>query len=235
VCRLTGGGLSIQHVSRRLEVEGESSGLRWSADLRGAVAGEDVFMLDGFRMRLAQVTYLVRSDGWSSFSKEVLFLNRTAIVVEKDLSEVTEHLEPLATAKLKVLEIDHRMLYSGAYRNENQQLDRKELLHQDMVRTAKADEENYILYLRKAEEARISDALDRQRFSNVVVAEPAAVPFTPQTRWLLVVVVGAFFASFASVMVTFFVDRWDPSFRTQEEVEAFLGSPVVAAIPKNGA
>jgi uncharacterized protein involved in exopolysaccharide biosynthesis len=121
-----------------------------------------------------------------------------------------------------------------SYGKENAQLDRKELLHQDMLRSAKADEENYMLYLRKAEEARISDALDRQRFSNVVVAEPAAVPFTPQARWLLVVILGGLFACFASVILALLVDRWDPSFRTPEEVESFLGSQVVAAFPKNG-
>jgi uncharacterized protein involved in exopolysaccharide biosynthesis len=120
------------------------------------------------------------------------------------------------------------------YRTESQQLDRKEILLQDMLRTAKADEENYMLYLRKAEEARISDALDRQRFSNVVVAEPATVPFTSQARWLLVVVLGGLIASLLSATLAFAVDRWDPSFRTPEEVESFLGSPVVAAFPKNG-
>jgi uncharacterized protein involved in exopolysaccharide biosynthesis len=103
-----------------------------------------------------------------------------------------------------------------------------------MLRAAKADEENYMLYLRKAEEARISDALDRQRFSNVVVAEPATVPFASQGRWLLVVVLGGFLASLVSAILAFLADRWDPSFRTPEEVESFLGSPVVAAFPKNG-
>ncbi len=34
---------------------------------------------------------------------------------------------------------------------------------QDLLRTAKADEDAYLLYLRKREEARIGDALDRQR------------------------------------------------------------------------
>jgi uncharacterized protein involved in exopolysaccharide biosynthesis len=121
------------------------------------------------------------------------------------------------------------------YRAESEQLDRKEFLRQDMVRAAKADEENYMLYLRKAEEARISDALDRQRFSNVVVAEPATVPFTSQGRWLLVVVLGGLLASIVSVGLALIADRWDPSFRTPEEVESFLGSPVVASFPKNGA
>jgi uncharacterized protein involved in exopolysaccharide biosynthesis len=120
------------------------------------------------------------------------------------------------------------------YRTESEQLDRKQLLQEDMLRAAKADEENYMLYLRKAEEARISDALDRQRFSNVVVAEPATVPFTSQGRWVLVLISGGFLASLLSAVVAFVADRWDPSFRTPEEVESFLGSPVVAAFPKNG-
>jgi uncharacterized protein involved in exopolysaccharide biosynthesis len=119
-----------------------------------------------------------------------------------------------------------------AYRAESQELDRKELLREDMLRTAKADEDNYLLYLRKEEEARISDALDRQRFSNVVVAEPATVPLKPQSRAPFILAFGGLFAAFASVMLALIVDRWDPSFRTPQEVESFLGSPVLAAVPK---
>jgi uncharacterized protein involved in exopolysaccharide biosynthesis len=119
------------------------------------------------------------------------------------------------------------------YRVESQQLDNKELVHGDMLRSVKADEENYLLYLRKEEEARISDALDRQRFSNVVVAEPASVPFTPQARSLLVMVFGTLFAALVSVGLALLADRWDPSFRTPEEVESWLGSQVVAAFPKD--
>jgi len=91
-----------------------------------------------------------------------------------------------------------------------------------------------MLYLRKQEEARISDALDRQRISNVVVAEPAAVPFLPQPRWLFALLGGGLFAALSSIALAFAVDYWDPSFRTPEEVESFLGSPVVAAIPRDG-
>jgi capsular polysaccharide biosynthesis protein len=60
------------------------------------------------------------------------------------------------------------------------------------------------------------------------------VPFTSQAQWLLVLVLGGFFAILVSVIMAFVADRWDPSFRTPEEVESFLGSPVVAAFPKNG-
>lgn len=118
------------------------------------------------------------------------------------------------------------------YRFETQQLDRKEILQQDILRAAKAQEENYLLYLRKQEEARISDALDRQRISNVVVAEQATVPLVPRSRGLLVVILSVLLASVTSAMLAFAVDYWDPSFKSPEEVRSFLGSPVVAAIPK---
>jgi uncharacterized protein involved in exopolysaccharide biosynthesis len=121
-----------------------------------------------------------------------------------------------------------------AYGAEAQRLDQKEVQQQDMLRAAKADEENYLLYLRKQEEARISDALDRQRISNVVVAEAATVPFKPQGRRLLIVLLGGLIACVASVMGAFAADYWNPSFRTPEEVESFLDSPVVAAFPKSG-
>jgi uncharacterized protein involved in exopolysaccharide biosynthesis len=122
----------------------------------------------------------------------------------------------------------------GSYRAQSQRLGQEELLQQDMLRSAKANEENYLLYLRKQEEARISDALDRQRISNVVVAEAATVPFRPQRHRLVFLIVGSLFACLTSVFFAFAVDRWDPSFRTPQEVEDFLGSPVLAAFPKDG-
>jgi len=120
-----------------------------------------------------------------------------------------------------------------SYRTKSERLDHQEIVQQDMLRTTKANEENYLLYLRKQEEARISDALDHQRISNVLIAEAATVPFKAQGQRLLFVILGILFACLASVMVGLVIDRLDPSFRTPEEVQDFLGSPVLAAFPKN--
>lgn len=121
-----------------------------------------------------------------------------------------------------------------AYRAETQSLERKEILYQDLMRAARAQEENYLLYLRKQEEARISDALDRQRISNAVVAEAATVPVEPKSRMPLILAASVVFGCVASTMLAFVVDYWDPSFRTPEDVRSFLGTPVVAAFPKGG-
>jgi len=119
------------------------------------------------------------------------------------------------------------------YRAESERLDQQEVLQQDLLRTAKANEENYLLYLHKQEEARISDALDQQRISNVLVAEAASVPFKPQRHRLVFVMIGGLLAALASVTLAFVMDRLDQSFRTPQEVEDFLGSPVLAALPKS--
>ena len=46
-----------------------------------------------------------------------------------------------------------------------QQMQSDSVDQQDLMRTAKADEDNYLLYLRKREEARIGDALDERRMA----------------------------------------------------------------------
>jgi uncharacterized protein involved in exopolysaccharide biosynthesis len=144
----------------------------------------------------------------------------------------------LARSKTELAGLEARAAATASlvqtYRKESELLDQKEIRQQDMLRAAKAGEENYLLYLRKQEEARISDALDQQRISNVVVAEAATVPMEPRSRRPLVVILGGLLASVTSVILGFAVDHWDPSFRTPEEVWSVLGTPVLAAIPKNG-
>jgi GNAT superfamily N-acetyltransferase len=72
-------------------------------------------MLDVVRMRLGQIVDSTRSEGWKSFLREIVFLKRTAIVVEKDLSEVVERSAPLHKANLELFEINKDTLSSGTY------------------------------------------------------------------------------------------------------------------------
>ena len=71
--------------------------------------------MDSVELRWAQILELVHSKGWSSVFRELFFLNRTAIVVEKDLSDIKERADVLANANLRVVEIDENMLSSNVY------------------------------------------------------------------------------------------------------------------------
>ena len=85
------------------------------------------------------------------------------------------------------------------YQDVALQLDSDAAAQDDLIRNVKTAEENYLLYLRKREEARISDALDRDRIVNVSIAEAATVPALPTLHlgWLLVA--GLFAAGTVSV------------------------------------
>ena len=122
-----------------------------------------------------------------------------------------------------------------ALRARAEHLDKAALVQQELLRTAKADEENYLLYQRKHEEARIVDALDQRRIVNAAVVEAVSVPRTPLSLPTGVKLVMALLvAAAASMGLVLLKESMDPSFRTLRDVEECLDLPVLAAIPKNG-
>jgi len=120
------------------------------------------------------------------------------------------------------------------YRGGARALQQASIVQQDLQRTARTEEENYLLYQRKEEEARINDALDRGGILNVTIAEPPSVPALPARSFLYYGLLGMFLATTGSTGLAFASDFLDPSFRTPDEVSSFLDSPVFASIPKNG-
>jgi uncharacterized protein involved in exopolysaccharide biosynthesis len=146
--------------------------------------------------------------------------------------------EELAKAKADLASLQARAqatsLTVRSYRENARSLEQNEVTQDDLIRTVKATEENYLLYLRKEEDARISDELDRKRIINVAVAEAATVPSLPSNHRSLTVLVGLLLATLASVGLAFGSDYLDPTFRTPDEVRSFLNTPVLASMPQNG-
>lgn len=117
------------------------------------------------------------------------------------------------------------------YQMKTHTLDQKGAIQEDLVRTEKAAEQSYLLYLQKQEEARISDALDRSRIVNVAIAEVATVPALPTHSTLFTLLLGGLLATFVSLASAYVVDYVDPSFRTPQELYNTLEVPVLAAVP----
>ena len=122
----------------------------------------------------------------------------------------------------------------SAYRETARELEQKEVEQSDLMRNVKTGEENYMLYLQKEEEARISEALDRRRIINVAIAEPPMAPSLPSNPRYLTVLMGGILALFISVGLAFVAEQVDPTFRTPDEVRSFLDIPVFASLPLNG-
>jgi uncharacterized protein involved in exopolysaccharide biosynthesis len=121
------------------------------------------------------------------------------------------------------------------YRQMTLDFGQKQLEQEDLIRDAKVEEGNFLLYLNKREEARISDALDSKRIVNVAIAEAPTVPALPmRSRWLLVLL-GTLVACMVSTGAAFVADHFDPSLRTADEVMQVLRIPILAAVPKRNA
>jgi uncharacterized protein involved in exopolysaccharide biosynthesis len=117
------------------------------------------------------------------------------------------------------------------YRSQAEQLEQKGIVQQDLLRMQKTDEENYLLYLRKREEARISDALDQRRILNMAVAEQPVAPVLPSRSPWLIIGLGLVIGLVTSTGMALTADYLDPSFRTPTEVFDELKIPVLAAVP----
>lgn len=120
----------------------------------------------------------------------------------------------------------------AAYRDEIRALSDKAIEHQDLERQVKAQEETYLLYLRKQEEARIAQALDSQGITNVVIAEAPNVPKIPTSLRMPVWLAGMFCAAVAALLLGLAVDLGDGTFRTSQELRQTLGVPVLASFPR---
>ncbi len=111
------------------------------------------------------------------------------------------------------------------------QLQASSIDQQDLVRTAKADEDAYLLYLHKREEARIGDALDQEHILNVAIVEPprpAALPNHSLLAYFLL----AFGLSIAfAAGLGFAAEYFDPTIRTPDEAHRLLEVPVLAWLP----
>lgn len=112
------------------------------------------------------------------------------------------------------------------------QLGNAAVRQQDLLREMKRAEENYLLYVRKREEARIGDALDERGILNVTLVEPPMAPALPKRSAWTIGLFGLLVAGTVSTGLAFTADFLDPSFRTPSEVASCLEAPVLASLPR---
>src|SRR5579864_1283662 len=120
------------------------------------------------------------------------------------------------------------------YHNLARRLGEDAITQGDLASSEKAAEENYLLYVKKREEARMGDALDEGGIVNVAIAEYPVVPALPVWPAGGVVLVGFAAALVSGAGASFAADYLDPGLRTPEEVWACLEIPVLASLPEVG-
>jgi uncharacterized protein involved in exopolysaccharide biosynthesis len=146
-------------------------------------------------------------------------------------AEITKDQADLSGLKARAAEAES---ISAQYHEAARRLSQNGLVQQDLLRAAKTQEDNYILYEHKREEARIGDAFDERGVLNLGLVEQPAVPAVPTRSPLNLAFLVLFLAGSFSLTTAFVVDFMDPSFRTPDELAHYLRAPVLAALPKGG-
>jgi uncharacterized protein involved in exopolysaccharide biosynthesis len=113
------------------------------------------------------------------------------------------------------------------------ELDQRGFEKGDLERTRTLTEEAYMLYHKKAQEAQIVSALNREKIVNVNLADAASVNYKPVspkpfTNLAVSIVVGLI----ASLTAALIAERISPVARSEESIRRQLGLEVLASIPE---
>jgi len=164
---------------------------------------------------------------------------KTAVEQATDLNPLRQTLETeLSRARLDQSGAQARRdTLSGQlqqYEGALKKLESDTTKHNDLQREVKEAEDNYQLYAKKREEARIADELDRQKITNVSIAEaPAAAQLPASPNRPLNLLLGLFLAAFLSLGSVFSAELLNDTVYTPRQLEALTGATVLATVPEN--
>ncbi|MGH7962201.1 MAG: GumC family protein [Candidatus Binatia bacterium] len=108
----------------------------------------------------------------------------------------------------------------------------KRLEGERLARIVELHKSSFLLYGKNLEEARIAARMEKEQLSNVAVIEqPYAVEDSSGEERMGMIFLAALVGLVLGVAVAFGLEFLNNTLRTQEDVEHYLGLPVLAAIP----
>jgi uncharacterized protein involved in exopolysaccharide biosynthesis len=153
-------------------------------------------------------------------------VDQTHQMVRSDLAKSETEL-----AGYKAREIATQAIVNN-YSTRARQLDASSLQAASLQRNLKAEEDNYLLYLKKSEEARITDALDEHRMVNIALVEQPLVPALTSHSPLFFGGLALIAMMTASFGLIWSLEHMDRTFHTPHELESYLGIPLLVSIPR---
>jgi uncharacterized protein involved in exopolysaccharide biosynthesis/Mrp family chromosome partitioning ATPase len=117
---------------------------------------------------------------------------------------------------------------------ENEALDsnRQELKYKILQRNVETNQKLYDILLAKVKESNITDNID---VANIRIVEEAAIPKSPLPNnkshsLMMSIILGLM----GGIGLVFFIEYLDRSLRTEEDVQKYIGLPVLSVVPEAG-
>ena len=177
--------------------------------------------------RLAQAKELLAREEKSPPQERATAINETHRRLMNDLLSAQANLTAL-TERYKSLST-----LATQYQGRMLEMDQKGFEKNDLELTRKAAEEDYMVYRKKAQEADIVNALNREKIVNVNLADAAGVNYNPispkpATNFMVFIIVGLI----AAITGALLAERINPVVRGEDSVRRQLGMEVLASIPE---
>ena len=180
----------------------------------------------------AEVELSRLSKVFKSKHPKIIRVKSTIDKTEKKLKdEVSKEVDNLKSERSVLLSREKVLQKTIAeFENEALATNRKELRYTILERNVQTNQKLYDTLLSKVKESNITGSID---VSNIRIAEearPPGGPVKPDKKRNLML--GALFGLVTGIVLAFFWEYLDRSLRTEEDVQRYLGIPVLSVIPK---
>jgi uncharacterized protein involved in exopolysaccharide biosynthesis len=179
------------------------------------------------RARIAQLEETIHHETSAPSQEISANINRSMIALSAELSRLRSKLIGYRAQEREVAAA------IGQLKIRLQEIEHSNLTYEALQSQWQLNQNNYLLYAKKREEARISQALDHEKIANVSIIDPASVPLLPvRPNRKLNLAMGGFLALFVSFGLILGLSHFDRSIRTSRDIERQLNVPVIVTIPE---
>ena len=239
------------HLRRRAEVDtalmnidGQIQGLQQrQAFLKTNAAGDPERAMESTRSRLLDLQLKEREllRRYKESSQTVTAVREEITIVKNTLEGLQQKNSVMEKLKvqeelngLKLRQATLSKIIEGIDR-EIQDLDSKGREFQDLKGIVAMHESNYQTYLRKIEEARIAEDMDRQKIASISVIQTASIPAEPvKPRKDYNMLLGLVLGALSALGVGFLSEYSSQGLSTPESVYKKVELPVLASLPHKG-
>jgi len=159
--------------------------------------------------------------------RETTALNPLKENLKQQLADAQAHLSSVTSQKEIVgKQVDEASSALAGMREKKVKID-------ELSRLVELHKDAFMLYGKKLEEGRIATGLGKEQLANVALIGPArATTGTDLTKRLIMICLSAFVGLALGMAIAFGLEFLNNALRTRQDVEYYLGVPVLATVPE---
>ncbi|MBI4271117.1 MAG: GumC family protein [Candidatus Rokubacteria bacterium] len=158
--------------------------------------------------------------------------------VQAQFDQVTQRIDAELKTMLRAVQTEYRVAKAreetllgnvNRLRQEGQDLSEKEIQYMNLQRESESNQQLYEAVLKRFKETGVTGGLDT---NNVSVVEDATVPKVPiKPRKTINLIVSVLVGLFVGVGIALTIEYFDTTIKTPDDVERYLGLPVIGIVP----